>query len=562
MARRRRYLDDINPRVISRSDATSAYANNINQQMINRMPIRQGTKYYYDDLANAQNAKDKEALRRRVNARGKDTTNQERNRIQAVANKRKVMAKKYTKLSGLENRERPIPKVKQAQLYDKDIVDLAKTQQAFYRDAAANIGVDWGNSLNPYTQGDLIQNAAQSFGMSNLSPYTLPAFGSLSPNIAPINFIKAGIGGELGGALGSHIGSIVSDSPYAPVVGGVLGGVVGGGMNVKNVPKNVSLRNPLINQIKGVKQLVEHQFKPIYYNKTAKIPIFNRNTIMDRLYNLIDPRYNIIKNLMNDEFYDMVRASDYTVGKQFPKDNLFPGYMETVDVPQDIMDSILSQTLPRIKTASSDMLSKIAKVIDKNSKVNIVSRDAMDIMNPNASGFVLSDGTGRISIRDFMNADVFGHEFRHKLQDIGVTLTDTQRKILNDAYGKLFTTMGKWKPSIKEMFKKGYKQRFKDYPYLDLEQETTNFNVRNKLLPEELKHSSVPRQNNYIDNLTDDEILMALYDSNGYGRQFINRLNSRYKGNIPRKRINALRNALKFVPAATGVTLGATNSIQ
>lgn len=254
MARKRRYLDDVHPRVVARSDATSTYTNNINQRMINGMPIRQGTKYYYDDLANQQNAKDKEALRRRVNTRGTDTTNQERNKLQAVANKRKVMAKKYTKISGLEDRERPIPKVKQAQLYNKDKVNLAKAQQAFYRDAAANIGVDWGNKLNPYTQRDLIANAAKSFGVTNATPYTLPLFASFTPGMAARTFMGSAIGGEVGGLVGSQVATAASDKPWAPLVGGLAGGFIGGGIGSYVPNKNyIRLANALNNNIQNAK---------------------------------------------------------------------------------------------------------------------------------------------------------------------------------------------------------------------------------------------------------------------------------------------------------------------
>ena len=314
MVRRRRYLDDVNPRIIARSDATSAYTNNVNQQMINRMPIRRGTKYYYDDLSNQQNAKDKESQRRRVNARGKDTTNKERRKLQAVANKRKTTAKEYTKLSSFKDRERFVPQVKQGQLYDKDKVDLAKTQQAFYRDAAANIGVNWGNNLNPYTQRDLIQNAAQSFGISNLVPYTYPAFGTTANNIG--TFIAEGIEGEGVGLVGSQLLPKVWDNKYAPIVGGILGGVLGGSVGNK---LGKAWTNPNSLWSTNIRTEFANRKVPIGYNPFDKnniLPyitgtyntLFKRRIPLKNRFDLAIDRFGWIKRKPGESVEDYVKT--------------------------------------------------------------------------------------------------------------------------------------------------------------------------------------------------------------------------------------------------------------
>ena len=163
-------------------------------------------------------------------------------------------AKRHRAERALSSDKPVITQRPQAQLWDKDKVDLAKTQQAFYRDAAANIGVNWGNNLDPYNQSDLINNAAQSFGMSNLAPYTLPAFGSFTSGMAARTFMGSSIGGELGGLIGSQIGSTISDSRYAPLIGGAIGGSLGGGLGSYIPNRNyIRLANALNNNIRNAK---------------------------------------------------------------------------------------------------------------------------------------------------------------------------------------------------------------------------------------------------------------------------------------------------------------------
>lgn len=118
----------------------------------------------------------------------------------------------------------------QNQLFDADKVDLAKTQQAFYRDAAANIGVDWGNNLNPYSQQDLIQNATQSFGMSNLIPYTFPLNGLGAPSMAAAIATTAGstILPQITSPIGKWLLPKVWNNENAETIGEIGGGLLGG----------------------------------------------------------------------------------------------------------------------------------------------------------------------------------------------------------------------------------------------------------------------------------------------------------------------------------------------
>ena len=232
-------------RITARRDETAGPENNIREKVIQKMPIRYGTKYQYTDQAAVQNAREAESHRRKVQSRGRDTTKKEKKYLKVRTKKREEDAKKLTRLSKYKDIEHYIPETKPDQLYDADKIKQRKTEQAFYRDAAANIGVDWGNNLDPYTQGNLIHNAATSFGMSNAAPYTFPVFGSLSTigatgsaltsDAAAASFTGGMIGGELGGLTGSQLLPLVWDNKYAPVVGGVLGGILGGGITAHNI---------------------------------------------------------------------------------------------------------------------------------------------------------------------------------------------------------------------------------------------------------------------------------------------------------------------------------------
>lgn len=309
-------------KITAKRDETTRYEDNVREKVIQKKPLRYGTKYYHTDQAAIENARDAESHRRKVQSRGYDTTSKEKKDLKIRAEKRKKDAKDLTKLSKYKYREYYIPETKQDQLYDENKIKELKTKQAFYRDAAANIGVDWGNNLNPYTQGDLINTAATSFGMSNVVPYTLPAFGSLSTigasgsaltgDAAAASFTGGMVGGELGGLTGSQLLPLVWDNKYAPIVGGVLGGILGGGTigyKIQQYPYR-ALAKELNKNIKN--------YYPNVYDVNAKVQ-FNPNSYQYKFWNWIPKGFDHVTPSDPDLKIKLLYALDFARENGYPE---------------------------------------------------------------------------------------------------------------------------------------------------------------------------------------------------------------------------------------------------
>lgn len=243
MSGRRRYLDDVFPKVVARQDETYRPVVQLNQAVnmgYERAKANASTPKQRAKISHAQeNYNVRQQRQRQVTSRGYGHTRRERQHHKRQDADRVKRQKAVEQLSS----DTPIVAQRpQAQLWDKDKVDLAKTQQAYYSTAAANIGVNWGNNLNPYSQGGLIDNAFRSFGTTNLVPYTLPATSILTPSLSAEAFMGAGVGGEVGGLVGSQVLPLVWDNKYAPIVGGIGGGILGGsvgagiGKSIRNAP--------------------------------------------------------------------------------------------------------------------------------------------------------------------------------------------------------------------------------------------------------------------------------------------------------------------------------------
>lgn len=292
MSRTRKYLDEVFPRVVARQDEAYRPIRQLNEAVnrsYERVKNRATTPRQKLVVSQKQeNYNVAQGRQRQVTTKGYEPTKKQKQQYRQEDIKR---AKRH-RVEKAFNSDKPIVvQTPQAQLWDKDKVDLAKTQQAFYRDAAANIGVNWGNNLDPYSQSDLINNAAQSFGMSNLAPYTYPAFGTMANNIG--TFIAEGIGGESVGLVGSQLLPKVWDNKYAPIVGGVLGGALGGSVGNK---LGGAWTNPNSLWSKNIRTEFANKKVPIGYEP------FDKNNVLPYIigtYNTLLKRQSPLKDRLN-----------------------------------------------------------------------------------------------------------------------------------------------------------------------------------------------------------------------------------------------------------------------
>ena len=146
-------------------------------------------------------------------------------------------------------------------------------------------------------------------------------------------------------------------------------------------------------------------------------------------------------------------------------------------------------------------------------------------------------GTDNIAIRAGANVEPpLLHEIRHKL-DNHITLTQQEEDYLKQAYGDLFLSSNSGK----------------DYDMF-LEAVTTNRDARDILLgPVHSRKTPINLQNKIIDMASDQQVLEAISESNGYGQNFVDALigdGPLDASLVPKEQIKAWRNAMKYVGSA------------
>lgn len=144
--------------------------------------------------------------------------------------------------------------------------------------------------------------------------------------------------------------------------------------------------------------------------------------------------------------------------------------------------------------------------------------------------------TGHIAIRKGQLGFAGPHEIRHRIDDGGLSLTETEDEILRSAYGDDFVNLSKLIDRFKNM--NLYKERA-----------TTNLDARTRLLEENgLIDAPLESQNALIDAIGDDRLFDYISTANGYGWEYINYL--RNNNLLTAKKADAFRKSMKYVGAS------------
>lgn len=144
--------------------------------------------------------------------------------------------------------------------------------------------------------------------------------------------------------------------------------------------------------------------------------------------------------------------------------------------------------------------------------------------------------TGHIAIRKGQLGFAGPHEIRHRIDDGGLSLTETEDEILRSAYGDDFVNLSKLIDRFKNM--NLYKERA-----------TTNLDARTRLLEENgLIDAPLESQNALIDAIGDDRLFDYIATANGYGQEYINYL--RNNNLLTAKKADAFRKSMKYVGAS------------
>ena len=136
-----------------------------------------------------------------------------------------------------------------------------------------------------------------------------------------------------------------------------------------------------------------------------------------------------------------------------------------------------------------------------------------------------------------------GHEVRHWYDDLFPATAD-EEFYLKQAYNDVFDDL----PNIYSHYSKGY--------VMNPERLTTNRDAREMIFQNYFRPKSIREQNKLIDELSDKEIVNAVENANGYGRDYIRTL--RERNMLTKDVIQKLRNAMKYVGVSTGVATTVT----
>lgn len=175
------------------------------------------------------------------------------------------------------------------------------------------------------------------------------------------------------------------------------------------------------------------------------------------------------------------------------------------------------------------------KAFGKNTTVN-------GLYTPSTGNIAVRAGGGGDDI-----SDILLHEIRHKIDD-GIPLTEEETNILRAAYGDKFMEIPKVSPDWEDT---GIGADYDMWP----EAVTTNRDARSAALGPMERRMNVHQQNLVIDKLSDQQILEAVANANGYGRRFVDNLigdGPLDASLVSKEQIKAWREAMKKVGMTTG----------
>lgn len=168
--------------------------------------------------------------------------------------------------------------------------------------------------------------------------------------------------------------------------------------------------------------------------------------------------------------------------------------------------------------------------------------NVIGLYTPDTGNIAVKAGGGGEDI-----SDILLHEIRHKLDD-GIPLTEEETKILKEAYGDKFLEIPKVSDDWVDT---GIGEDYNMWP----EAVTTNRDARSALLGPIERYMNVHQQNLVIDKMSDQQIVEAVANANGYGRRFVDNLigdGPLDASLISKEQIEAWREAMKKIGMFSG----------
>lgn len=396
---------------------------------------------------------------------------------------------------------------------------LARTTSDFLSNPSLNGAIDIGHDVLPWSKGGRFLLGAYNLANENGIAKTWDLFNK----------------GEYGRAALSGFGDLFNAAMAAE----------GGSGIAKQLQRKLTGAGPL--------SLAEEQAAGSLYKDVAKDA------------HVVDLFKKLVKNRAHQR---MANIGNYT--KDPILDVGLEGNVEHIDeIPSWVMEMFENTVIPRLDSKFINEhggIEGIKKILNEGG-YNVADEAAWrQLYGDNFAGFNY-DTTNGIAIRGQYNVkEALPHEVRHRLQRIYQLLkqrVNFRKNYLNDAYGSDFANLNTKLPETDPLH---------NYTRLMDEAETTNLDSRNYLFDnyadqslitpgEELYGAPLTVQNKIIDSATDEQIIEAVRNANGYGRRYIEWIIDEAKRKNPNATIEQIyklfapqfRNAMKYVPAFGGV---------
>lgn len=221
-------------------------------------------------------------------------------------------------------------------------------------------------------------------------------------------------------------------------------------------------------------------------------------------------------------------------------------------MPAGVEDIFRHQILPRTDIYPLDYDFIIAK-LSKYGYNTLDDYNWAKYVDDNLAGYLDSSTTG-IAIRDGYQDFAGAHEFRHRMQRLiphRKSHFAEREHFLNKAYDDDFINLPKNISPDDSLY---------GYELMADEAATTNLDARKWAFENfsdnpNIRTASIKEQNAFLDNLTDDQIIEAVVNSNGYGKKYIHFLEQKYhlldNPKLNAQYANRFRNAMKYYGAAS-----------
>ena len=216
-------------------------------------------------------------------------------------------------------------------------------------------------------------------------------------------------------------------------------------------------------------------------------------------------------------------------------------------MPSGVEDIFRYQILPRTNISKMNYDNTI-DVLSRYGYNTLDDYNWAKYVDDDLAGY-LDNSTYAIALREPYIRKAGPHEFRHRMQQMvkdKPSLAIDRKSYLDRAYDEDFVNLPN---TVDES------DSLRGYTLMEDEKATTNLDSRLYAFSNFTDNPNIPKasiveQNKFIDSLSDDQIIEAVRESNGYGSRYVKLLDKKYNltsdGKIKQRYAHRFRNAMKY----------------